>query len=90
MKEPKHVINIEVETNPYKHEYFPTSDQIVSLDKELKCSICSDTFSLKLQLSKHVKTVHTQPCNHKCEECDNSSSSKIDLKRHTILHNNNA
>merc|ERR1712150_257400 len=63
------------------------NDCTMKLGKDqFQCSICSAIFDRKVHLNKHIKGVHRRSNNHNCDECEYSTSSKTDLKRHVKRH----
>ena len=49
---------------------------------DIKCNICEQTFSRKLERDRHVKEVHTGEGRVKCPECDITFSRKETMLRH--------
>ena len=54
----------------------------------LKCDKCSYVPKTKKLLRRHVKAVHDQIKDNKCQFCDYATSSKWNLKVHMMTHNN--
>ena len=50
--------------------------------KPYQCNICNDSFSYKVTLKKHVKSVHEKNIQFKCSICNNTFSRKNGLKSH--------
>ena len=50
--------------------------------KKIKCEFCSDNFSTKQNMNRHIDLVHKCKMQFKCEFCDYSSLQKSNVKRH--------
>ena len=51
--------------------------------KSFQCILCTDNFSTKAGLDRHISTVHEKKKQFKCDICDSSFVCKIGLIRHT-------
>ncbi len=50
-------------------------------EKRYKCDACGESFSKKIDLSRHMRT-HTGETLHQCHLCERSCSTKNNLKKH--------
>ena len=80
----------------YDDSYDPMSLVSVGLDEEEEeedvaeetqggsgqCDICSETFSDRRQLAKHIKTVHPKSCCVACQYCGRVLSDAENYRRH--------
>ncbi len=51
--------------------------------KDHKCDSCGKTFSLSVNLKKHINSVHNGQKDHKCDLCGKSFSQSVSWKTHT-------
>ena len=51
-------------------------------EKPLECNNCSDAFSTKSRLNRHVTTVHGGKKPFECSTCDATFAQNSDLKKH--------
>ena len=59
----------------------------ISGEKSFKCSICDSTFSKKLDVNRHIDSVHEGKRPYKCSFCNISFGIKQNLTRHiTSVH----
>ncbi|KAG5310290.1 ZFP26 protein, partial [Acromyrmex insinuator] len=62
------------------------NSESVEITKELKCSICSITFSRKKALSRHMQTTHSDTHSYECKICCQQFARKDFLRRHAEQH----
>ncbi|XP_077292348.1 uncharacterized protein LOC143915525 isoform X2 [Arctopsyche grandis] len=55
-------------------------------DKSYKCTQCSCKYRLGSQLRAHVRRVHLQEKNHKCQVCGSSFFTRKCLENHSLKH----
>ena len=53
---------------------------------QIKCEICTESFSSKSYKNQHIKIVHGEEKRFKCDICSRVFGRKNDLKRRTINH----
>ena len=60
------------------------------MNSQIRCDSCQKTFSCKLSLKFHIKTIHNDEDRVKCEPCNKSFRTKRNYKYHvaSILENN--
>ena len=51
-----------------------------------QCKICPSTSRFKPALVLHVRRVHEKRKYHKCDSCDKTFFSKVEVKQHEIIH----
>lgn len=73
-----------------KTRYLLLHVQAVHSDQAYKCDQCERTFSFKRSLDRHIKGVHRNIRNFKCEEgnCDKTFCNAYELKQHMIGSHN--
>lgn len=73
-----------------KLRYLLLHTRAVHSDQAFQCNQCSKTFSFRCSLGRHVKAVHKNIRDHKCDEieCGKTFRNSYELKQHKIcLHN---
>ena len=53
--------------------------------KKIKCDNCSETFSTKSEINKHILETHAEkPEKHQCNKCPQNFNSKTELNEHIL------